>query len=487
MLIHFLRTMDIKVFPSLAFSIMAMCSIVYGNTDYPQPLYSSCSIDEIIFISATECDPTTNTFDQTISIQFRHDGTVNQLHIAFQYFDLTESPMTITLENLPSNGNMMPFNASLCIDDGGNACGVESSFDFIIEAPPNCYSGNVVNDDCDGAIELSIQSECSDVHIFDNVGATESSIIDVLKQDNEFCPNSEFGNPFTQDVWFKIKVPGIKDLDITREVFETFPRIRVFGGTCSNLVYLGCDINEEDILPFDSLFLLVYDREGNNQGPFGLCVSSSCPDNELVSNEISDSTTYQVNETIFADCEILSGADVIFSAGQSISLLPGFTMNSNSSLEIRNEGCTTGVLGCNIPDSTFSESYQISYIGDSISTFDNVRFIENNVVQLTREPLNSSVRIINNLIFYPGFAGLGIDLHIFFCDTTIVLEKTGLSAGCGDGEITIIGGQVEPYNSPSSYNPDDESEFFLNIVEMYEDDGGCDKEPKLHKFKLTKV
>ncbi len=70
-----------------------------------------CSIDGIGIGSQSACDPSTNTYNQDITVSYTTPPSSGMLFANGQQFPITSSPQTITLTGLPANG--LPVTANI--------------------------------------------------------------------------------------------------------------------------------------------------------------------------------------------------------------------------------------------------------------------------------------------------------------------------------------------------------------------------------------
>jgi len=245
-----------------------------------------CNIDIIIAGDQSNCDPTTNSFSQDLTIYYRENGTIESIFINGQIIPITGSPQQITLENLPSNGNLHYLSASLN-GPGFDAC-ESNSFYYspgIYTAPENCYSGVVDNDECSGAIPLEVMGYCSE-EVYDMTGATPSLEVQLPF----FCGNA---GEFPQDIWFSVVVPPNGEF-VVAGYFNTpvSPIYEVYRGVCGALSIMEtCGFTGRSIrvsgTPGETLFIRVADSGGDHQGQVGICALAVEPAvNEICSQAV---------------------------------------------------------------------------------------------------------------------------------------------------------------------------------------------------------
>ena len=313
------------------------------------PTYS-CRILLIEKGNQSVCDPITNTFSQDFTIHYKASAEIDRLNVHGRWFSITSSPQTVTISNLVANNASFNISASLRDDDNVISNCSEQSFHYVYSidvAPENCYSGVTLNDSCINASWLVVKEYCS-IDSFDITGATSSPspLNHYLSCDYENSPVS--------DVWFKTIVPSSGELEIyAPRIFQAEPIIEVYRGSCSSLEYVLCDFFNNDILfefgnsraqisnqtPGDTLYIRIADYSNDEQGIFGICATSDCPDYEMVDYDISASRHLKRGHMLESESVIRNPAMVRFSSGDSIVLHPGFEVEQGASFIADLDGC----------------------------------------------------------------------------------------------------------------------------------------------------
>lgn len=198
-----------------------------------------------------------------------------------------------------AGGNVVGYN-----DDNGPACSGTSgpaSLDFTPTTSGTYYiqlnryncsttnqtSGSITvtlmgcvvppsNDDPCNAIALSTTTAACSYTTFTNANAGASSGVPAPG-----CANYQGG-----DVWFKVTVPssGVVNID-TDEGVMTDGGIAVYSGSCGSLTLIECDDDDSQngTMPAINLFgqtagatlwVRVWERGNNNNGTFGICVTT---------------------------------------------------------------------------------------------------------------------------------------------------------------------------------------------------------------------
>ncbi|WP_298303552.1 hypothetical protein [Flavobacterium sp.] len=200
-----------------------------------------------------------------------------------------------------------------CIDDMSGAV-TSSSFTltsgiqyYILLDPETTTGGSVsfilncpltppTNDDCLNAIPLTVNAVCS-YATYTNAGATASS----------GAPAPGCSSYSGGDVWFTAVVPsnGILIIDTQTGVI-TDGGMEVYSGSCGTLTVLGCDDDSSlngampnltltGLTPAQIVYIRVWEYGNNNNGTFGICVTSPIPP---TNDECVTAETITVNPTI---------------------------------------------------------------------------------------------------------------------------------------------------------------------------------------------
>jgi hypothetical protein len=154
------------------------------------------------------------------------------------------------------------------------------------------------NDECSGAIVLTVGDACSFVTV-NNTGATASSGI----------PAAGCGGSVFVDTWFKFVVPASGHIEINTQAGTLNDvAMALYSGTCGSLSLIECDdddgdavmslINRSGLTAGDTLYLRIWDWGGNNFGSFGICVSIPAP---IAADECADAAVLPVSPV----CEYL--------------------------------------------------------------------------------------------------------------------------------------------------------------------------------------
>ena len=153
------------------------------------------------------------------------------------------------------------------------------------------------NDECNGAIPLSISSTCS--YLFSsNSGATASAGIPAPG-----CALYSGG-----DVWFSAVVPaaGVLTVDLQSGVM-TDSGMAFYSGACGSLNLLECDDDDSNngamstismtgLTPGQTIYIRVWEFGNDNNGTFGICATTpSCPPPSDLYATILNATSATIN------------------------------------------------------------------------------------------------------------------------------------------------------------------------------------------------
>lgn len=153
------------------------------------------------------------------------------------------------------------------------------------------------NDDCSGAIPLSISSTCS-YSFYTNVGATASAGVPAPG-----CTIYGGG-----DVWFSALVPASGELTVDLQSGTiTDSGMAFYSGTCGALTLLECDDDDSNnglmsyismtgLTPGQTIYIRVWEYENDTTGTFGICATTpSCPSPSDLFTNILNNTSVTIN------------------------------------------------------------------------------------------------------------------------------------------------------------------------------------------------
>ena len=446
---------------------------------------TSCFIDSLIFLGQT-CDPTSNTFSQELEIHYQADQSASHLRLSLSRVFITEeialtgSPMRVVIDSIFASGLSLDYQAQLFSDTEANLCLTLANLTVTNESHAPCFNLAVQNDECVNAIPLEINSFC-EFQVFDNTGATASHH-DIAE---EWSCDILFDEA-VPDVWFKFTQPNSDLLSLEINFIESFPLVELYSGNCNNLEFLGCDLQEIDFQPGVIYFIRAFDGgRGVSQGQFGICLTSYCPDEEDITEDLNGIFRFQDHISITAENTIESGSEVIYDAGSFIEMTSGFEVETGAELDAFIDGCQDETVECLIEDNKFTGFYELSYIGDATAGF-GIPFDTTEAVELLSFNPFNNLRSVG-LQQLPQFGGfLNVVQFDFDCDNVIMFES-GPGVGCSGGTpISVIGAHIDGFNIDSPYDINDDSEFIVNFIDYF-DDGGCGVSPTVKTMKFTKV
>lgn len=233
-------------------------------------------------------------------------------------------------------------------------------------------STTLTNDNCNTAIPLSISSTCSYTY-YTNNGATASSGVPAPG-----CASYSGG-----DVWFSVVVPanGIIEID-TDDAIMLDSGMEIYSGTCGSLTLIECDdddsandamsyISRSGLTPGSTIYIRVWEYGNDNNGSFGICVSSPVPpvnDNPCgaIDLNVNTSCSFQTFSTSGAtnttavtapSCGSYAGGDIWFSATVPSNGIVRIDTNSNTitdgSMAVYSGNCgSLTLLQCDTDSST---------------------------------------------------------------------------------------------------------------------------------------
>ena len=158
------------------------------------------------------------------------------------------------------------------------------------------------NDNCTGAIPLTINSTCTYSN-YSNVGATASSTPSTPPAPG--CANYSGG-----DVWFSFTVPANGTVTVDSQTGTmTDSGMAWYTGTCGSLTLLECDdddssngymssITRTGLTPGATIYVRLWEYGNDNQGTFGICASSPLPCS-TPSSQANNFTSGSITSTAF--------------------------------------------------------------------------------------------------------------------------------------------------------------------------------------------
>ena len=157
----------------------------------------------------------------------------------------------------------------------------------------------LTNDECSGAISLTATSTCS-YTTYTNSGATASTGMTAPG-----CASFSGG-----DVWFSVVVPATGQIDVDLQTGSmTDSGLALYSGSCGALSLLDCDddssnnglmsyLSRTGLTPGNTIYIRVWEFGNDNNGTFGICVSTPiCPSPADLNANILSTTSVTVNWT----------------------------------------------------------------------------------------------------------------------------------------------------------------------------------------------
>jgi hypothetical protein len=160
----------------------------------------------------------------------------------------------------------------------------------------------LTNDECSNAISLTVSSTCN-YTTYTNSGATASTGMTAPG-----CASYSGG-----DVWFSVVVPATGEINVDLQAGSmTDSGIAFYSGSCGALTLLDCDddsstnglmsfLSRTGLTPGQTIYIRVWEYGNDNNGTFGICVSTpSCPSPADLFANILSTTSVTVNWTASA-------------------------------------------------------------------------------------------------------------------------------------------------------------------------------------------
>ncbi len=159
------------------------------------------------------------------------------------------------------------------------ACGVQSVSRTTTVTCSSCLAPTApANDDCSGAIALSVGTTCSFTQ-YTTTGATASA--------GAPAPGCALYNG--GDVWFSVVVPASGHLILDSQTgVITDGGMAIYSGTCGSLTLIECDdddsanglmslINRTGLTPGSTIYVRFWEYNNDNPGTFSICARNGTP------------------------------------------------------------------------------------------------------------------------------------------------------------------------------------------------------------------
>ena len=289
-----------------------------SNAETITPTFTTCSFQAGSSANSTESLPTcsgggnadddvwysfvANSTNMTITV----DPTTGYDAVIQLYSGTCGALTSIQCEDVNGpNGDEVLNNSSLTI---GNTYYVRiyhyaagwgsATFNICVTglAPPT-------NDTPCAAYALPVVTPSCNFDIYTNLGASNSGV----PTPSGCGGSSPFdGGYLGSDVWFSVVVPASGELDIhTLSVDFADGAMALYSGACGGLTLVQCDddgqagdgilmphIYATALSPGDTMFIRVWEYDNDNNGQFGICVSTPDNDNCAAAQEICDLNGY---------------------------------------------------------------------------------------------------------------------------------------------------------------------------------------------------
>ena len=185
------------------------------------------------------------------------------------------------------------------------------------------------NDDCSGAIALTVGSTCT-FSQYTTIGATASA----------GAPAPGCANYAGGDVWFSVVVPSTGRLILDSQTGGiTDGGMALYSGTCGALTLIECDdddsanglmsfIDRTGLTPGSTVYVRFWEYGNDNPGTFSICAHSPAPPPPSFPDECANAVTL----TPGATCVPTNGSTV--GATQSIASITCDGFTSSSALDV---------------------------------------------------------------------------------------------------------------------------------------------------------
>ncbi|MEI7595570.1 MAG: gliding motility-associated C-terminal domain-containing protein [Bacteroidota bacterium] len=317
----------------------------------------------------------------------------------------------------------------------------------------------LVNDNCNGAILLPINTICSYTD-YTTAGATPSSE-----------PDPGCGGTVFNDVWFKVVIPGSGDLSLSTASSDaassetlTDGAMALYKGSCGALTLITCIDNalNADLMPSidlaglvagDTLFIRFWDVGGDNVGMFSICASMPPPPCATNPNAADFCSTPTPICNFNGYCGNTSAAYTIDTPGNLSSLFDG-SIENNSWLSFVADGTTT-TLNIYVGNCTDGSGIQMQIFG----TTDCNTFVSYSPTWTPGSVVNGSITATGltpgqtYLLMIDGYGGdvcdytMSVDSGVLM--TVVTSESDSICAGQST-QIEAIGGSSFIWSPASS-------------------------------------
>jgi len=197
-----------------------------------------------------------------------------------------------------------------------------------------------INDTCTDAVGFLTYTSCATSVYSTHIAQAENGSID--------CNGP---GESSNDIWFSVISPNSGDLTLRTEEVEygtSHVVMEVYSGSCQS-PFTTCavmnsadghaEINLTGLTAGNDLYVRVASRYEFQPITFSFCATSSCPDQDVIIDQIPDVRDYEADISINSISRVLTGADVTFDAGMMVSLDPGFEVEAGAVFHAFIDGC----------------------------------------------------------------------------------------------------------------------------------------------------
>jgi hypothetical protein len=270
-----------------SFTLNVTCA---GTPPPPPPVTCNCT-NTTSFGSANA--PTTPTTATISTVQYAGEYATISNAVAGSTYVFTSSNATdyLTVRTGSSSGTALACgvtpltvtptaSGTLYLHINTNAaCGTESVSRTTTVTCSSCLAPTApANDDCSGAIALSVGTTCSFTQ-YTTTGATASA--------GAPAPGCALYNG--GDVWFSVVVPASGHLILDSQAgVITDGGMAIYSGTCGSLTLIECDdddsanglmsfINRTGLTPGSTIYVRFWEYNNDNPGTFSICARNGTP------------------------------------------------------------------------------------------------------------------------------------------------------------------------------------------------------------------
>lgn len=302
----------------------------------------------IVNIITNQNDVCSSSFTPTFTIHNYGTAPLNNAEIVIKINNSIYSIENWTGNIAAGNEVMASLSSPISISVGNHTISIST------QKPNNTIDLNSYDDtdyaivDYIGGTLCNTVSSCADMNPNSNNGTGNTTTINVY---------NEFPMPTGESDQIQICVSTAGDVSSDSEVFTIYDESLVNRGTTASfddcegagpMVCFNATINEYSNWVSDGVLSIICDPIGTSINPSlcnnnEICVQVHIPESncipDLFIGGTINSATYQANNMILSNGAIQSTENVIFRAGNSIELNPGFEMEIGAILDVDIEAC----------------------------------------------------------------------------------------------------------------------------------------------------